>query len=129
MSQTIDFKDIVYENTIEDCITAYNWLCHDLGYSEDKVYSYDDIMEQMYMQLECELSIDTIENIIIDFISLNEPIGIIQSSHFEFDGYGNLSIVTDTDIKSNLITLLEDYYTDINDTDVFDILGIDYENN
>lgn len=123
-----EIKIIVATNNIDDCITAYNWICSDLGYDDDKIYSYDDIMEQAYYQLEAELSIDSIENIIIDFINLQEQsIGILQGCFFTYNGYGNLEIIEESIIKSNLIDYLEDYHEDITDTDVFEILGIDYE--
>lgn len=127
MNQDKDFTKIVKENSIYDCITALNWICNDLEYYDDKIYTYNEVLEQAYYQLEAELSEDTINTIISDFVCLNESIGFIQSSYFIYDGYGNLSIIDEHDIRDNLIDFLNNCYDDITDTDVFDILGIDYE--
>lgn len=127
MSQDKDFTKIVKENSIYDCVTALNWICNDLEYYDDKIYTYSEVLEQAYYQLEAELSEDTIDTIITDFVCLGESIGIIQSAWFTYDGYGNLSIIYENEIRDNLICHLNDSYDDITDKDVFDILGIDYE--
>lgn len=123
----IDFETIVYNNAISDCVTAYNWICDDFNYDEDKIYHYNEVLEQMYYRLEAELSTATIEDIITDFMNLDTPIGLLQDSFFTFDGYGNLSEIEDDTIREYLIDFLNDYYDDITDTYIFDILGIDYE--
>ena len=40
----IDFETIVYNNAISDCVTAYNWICDDLNYYEDKIYHYNEVL-------------------------------------------------------------------------------------
>ena len=110
MNQDKDFTKIVKENSIYDCITALNWICNDLEYYDDKIYTYNEVLEQAYYQLEAELSEDTINTIISDFVCLNESIGFIQSSYFIYDGYGNLSIIDEHDIRDNLIDFLNNCY-------------------
>lgn len=102
----MDIKEIIEENTVNQCIEAYNTLNEEFGYYDDKAYHYDEILKEIQYRVEAEPS--AIENVLIDFVKIGRDYSYstIQDSYFIYNGYGNLEIVEDDIIKEYLYDLI-----------------------
>lgn len=108
----MNVREIVYDNTLNQCIEAYNTLNEEFNCYDDKVYHYDDILEELQYRIEAEPS--ALESILLDFAHIGSEYSSyrIQESYFTYDGYANLVIIEDDTIRDYLIDLIVDNFNE-----------------
>lgn len=106
----MNVREIVYDNTLNQCIEAYNTLNEELNYYDDKVYSYSEILEELQYSIEAEPS--ALENFLLDFVNIGSEYSSyrVQESYYVYNGYGNLTIIEDDTIRDYLIDLIIDNF-------------------
>ena len=108
----MDIKEIIEDNIFNRCVEAYNTLNEEFGYYDDKVYHYNEILEEIQYRIEAEPS--AIESILIDFVKIGRDYSYsrVQDSYFTYNGCGNLEIIEDDTIKEYLYDLIVDNFNE-----------------
>lgn len=108
----MDIREIIEDNTFYQCVEAYNTLNEEFHYYDNKVYHYDEILQEIEYRIENEPS--AIESILIDFVNIGRDYNYstIQDSYFVFNGYGNIELIEDDTIKEYLYNLIVDNFNE-----------------